>query len=596
MPSSSWSLLDCPAPAGRLKRWLGVRVIRLPRQRVVIVAAGPGQLRDLLAQPSSAVPARSVRIMVYWQAVRPGWAGAIDPLPRLRRHRISLPLRRRGLASVTFALHEPLPLRDIVRSGLSALLPVRRLPMPASPDIAATGVLPAFLPPAARVRPLPPPDEIRPTDVLLTDDPAADPSAAGVVFASDRLTAGGAVLLDAIRINPRGRPDRTATGELTLVLGEARSGPTVRSGPLDGIGLDQLTLETVRRRATVAADLAGWSGDPAAAAALLVQIAATGAVLRAPHLPPAVVKLLSPELAAVLAEPVGIGTDPVALEVRSIRQRRAALRGHAAELVLPRLAAFPQLRALPAVSAILMTRRPELLVPVLDALEKQSYPELEIVVGLHGCPPPSALAAWVSRCARPVQVVEVPAGVDFGTGLGIVTARSHGSLVTKVDDDDTYGPEHVWDLVLARHYSGATMVGKGAEFVHLEERAETIRRRFGNAESYAESVAGGTILIGRGDLENAGGWRPVPRSVDLGVITRVKADGGLIYRTHPFGYVYHRRAKGHTWDPGQQYFLDQALRTWPGLPPYGEFGAASAGRSGVAGLAVAGAAQADQDG
>ncbi len=117
------------------------------------------------------------------------------------------------------------------------------------------------------------------------------------------------------------------------------------------------------------------------------------------------------------------------------------------------------------------------------------------------------------------------------------------------------------------------MVGKGAEFIHLEDRDETIRRKFGNSESFAESVAGGTIMIGRGDLENAGGWRPVPRSVDLGMITRVKADGGLVYRTHPFGYIYHRRAKGHTWDPGQQYFLDAALVTWPGLPPYAEFGA-----------------------
>jgi hypothetical protein len=224
------------------------------------------------------------------------------------------------------------------------------------------------------------------------------------------------------------------------------------------------------------------------------------------------------------------------------------------------------------VSAILMTRRPSILGPVLDALEKQSYPELEILIGLHGCPPTDALNAFMARCARPVTVVGVPSTVDFGTGLGMVTARAVGSLVTKVDDDDTYGPEHVWDLVLARHYSGATMVGKGAEFVHLEDRAETIRRKYGNTESYAETVAGGTIMIGRGDLENAGGWRPVPRSVDLGIITRVKADGGLIYRTHPFGYIYHRRATGHTWDPGQQYFLDSAIASWPGFPPYAEFG------------------------
>jgi hypothetical protein len=29
-----------------------------------------------------------------------------------------------------------------------------------------------------------------------------------------------------------------------------------------------------------------------------------------------------------------------------------------------------------------------------------------------------------------------------------------------MDDDDFYGPEHVWDLVVARLYSGAEIVGK----------------------------------------------------------------------------------------------------------------------------------------
>jgi len=101
--SSYWSLLDCPRPRGRLnriKRLLGLRVIKLPRQRVLILAATPGHLRDLIASPESVAPARAVRIMTIWQTIRPGWAGAVDPLPRMRRHQVSLPLRKRGVASI----------------------------------------------------------------------------------------------------------------------------------------------------------------------------------------------------------------------------------------------------------------------------------------------------------------------------------------------------------------------------------------------------------------------------------------------------------------------------------------------------------------
>ena len=54
--------------------------------------------------------------------------------------------------------------------------------------------------------------------------------------------------------------------------------------------------------------------------------------------------------------------------------------------------------------------------------------------------------------------------MDIGLLGAEATRVAQGTLLTKVDDDDLYGPEHVWDLVLARCYSGAAVVGKGAEF------------------------------------------------------------------------------------------------------------------------------------
>jgi hypothetical protein len=116
------------------------------------------------------------------------------------------------------------------------------------------------------------------------------------------------------------------------------------------------------------------------------------------------------------------------------------------------------------------------------------------------------------------------------------------------------------------------MVGKGAEFVYLQSLDITVRRDAGPAESFAAVVAGGTMLISRGDLEAVGGWRPVPRSIDRGLIDRVRRAGGLVYRTHPLGYVYQRRSDGHTWDPGLEYFLRGGGTQWSGLPRHAEFG------------------------
>ena len=72
--------------------------------------------------------------------------------------------------------------------------------------------------------------------------------------------------------------------------------------------------------------------------------------------------------------------------------------------------------------------------------------------------------------------------------LGLAPGRAQGTLLAKVDDDDTYGTEHIWDLVLARHYSGATLVGKGTEFVYLETLDTTVRRPSGVPEATGELV------------------------------------------------------------------------------------------------------------
>src|SRR6185503_12845823 len=119
--------------------------------------------------------------------------------------------------------------------------------------------------------------------------------------------------------------------------------------------------------------------------------------------------------------------------------------------------------------------------------------------GLHGVDPGAVSAP------SQVRVVAIPPAFTLGQALAEATRHASGPLVTKVDDDDRYGPEHVWDLVLARHYSGAALVGKGAEFVFVAPRGTCVRRRMGN-EMYVDTVAGGTILLARDDLARVGGW------------------------------------------------------------------------------------------
>ncbi|SNT57832.1 Glycosyltransferase involved in cell wall bisynthesis [Asanoa hainanensis] len=559
-----------------------------------VSAASLADLRVLLDHPAGGTMVRALTVFVErWQNPEGTWSGRLGALPHLLSHRIRLPAAGPGRAGVALEVRRPAPLRQLIMAVLPVFTSVRPLPRAVSADITVQDVAPPWVGSTANVAvvsgTLPTDDDIRPHDLVLSSDgtplPPDGASTAqellfGGVIQAGTAGVGGTVLVDVEHSACIGRygPFGPATPVAGLVFAgddwriDGPDGPLV-SGRTDGQRLAPEEIAALAKIGVVRCASVPCI-YPAGEAAVLVRLAAAGVLVHAPDLRPPVAAHLADEL-----RPLVVGelpTDDLEWEVRAVRQRRAALRQHATAFALPRLArdTFPALVAPPSVSVLLVTRRLEHVASTVAAIERQTYPDLEIVLCLHGAHPSAELLGQVARCSRPVELVAIGPEQRFGFGeaIGRATARARGSLITKFDDDDNYGPEHVWDLVLARLVSGATLVGKAAEFVHLHALDTTVRRQNGRAEHYAGVVAGGTMLISRGDLEEVGGWRPVPRSIDRGLISRVTRSGGLVYRTHPLGYIYHRRAAGHTWDPGLEYFLRDNGPQWPGLPRHSEFG------------------------
>ncbi len=269
-------------------------------------------------------------------------------------------------------------------------------------------------------------------------------------------------------------------------------------------------------------------------------------------------------LTASRADDLPDPTDPIAWQAASVHERRHALR------------AFGPTSALdtwPTVSAVLVTHRPDHLEHAFSQLARLRYPRLQVVIGAHGDRVDGA-RVWdlAQGLPFPTTVIAIAGDRTLGEALQACSDRAEGALLTKVDDDDYYGPEHIWDLVLARQYSGAEVVGKTLDWIHLQASDVTVFRPTYGAEKYATFVAGGTILISRADLAAVGGWRPVPKSVDRALLDRVLADGGLVYRSHGLGYVYVRRGSGHTASVRDEHFLTKTAATVPGLVAHREFG------------------------
>ncbi|GAB2498634.1 glycosyltransferase family 2 protein [Nocardiopsis aegyptia] len=248
--------------------------------------------------------------------------------------------------------------------------------------------------------------------------------------------------------------------------------------------------------------------------------------------------------------------DPQLREEHSIRLRRAALRVHGA--VARWRGSVSGALAEPVVSVVLCTRRPEMVGFALRQVARQRGVDVEVVLALHGFGSDAlgvreALAGFRAS-GWDLVVWECDPGTVFGSVLNGAIARASGSLVAKMDDDDWYGPDHLADLVLARRYSGADLVGSIASFVYLEPLDLTVRLP-GPTECVFERVAGGTLLTDRRALEEVGGFRALPTSEDSRLLADLRRVGARVHRGHGCNYVLRRTSSGHTWSVGSGYFL-----------------------------------------
>lgn len=309
-------------------------------------------------------------------------------------------------------------------------------------------------------------------------------------------------------------------------------------------------------------------------ARLVVGLAMAGVPVVADVLPERVGQLLHDDLANALTSTVDL-TDPLRREEHSVQLRRAAHLRHSARGWRKALAAASgqQFSDFPPVSVLLCSRRPEQVRFALRQVMRQHRDagsvDLELVLATHGFEPDhDDLVAFRERSDIALTVVPAPQDRLFGAVLNDAAARASGHVLLKMDDDDWYGPYFVLDLLLAREYSGADLVGTPPEFRFIEPLWTTTRGR-APSEGYQSPVAGGTMLVDRGAFATVGGFRETRRYVDRCLQEAVLNSGGRIFRSQGLGYVLRRTASGHTWDPGVDWFLDPShvWDQWHGFRP-----------------------------
>ena len=387
------------------------------------------------------------------------------------------------------------------------------------------------------------------TQVVVADTPdhGRGVPAEEVVVLSEMHPSASVPAFDAETFNPRNWP------------AAHRSSPTTTRSVLRR-GLDPLRLKKLGRAHHVD-DAADHHPDVVTRAGRLAKMAATGMVVRVTEPDRELGRHLGSDLYSLMTDDRVATADPHERESLSIAMRRCALRDHslrarARQVLSSGGRAGPPL---PLVSVLLATRRPHRVAAAVEAVAIQTYPRVELVLAMHGegfdAP---AIGELLDSIDLPARAVPVAATEPLGAVLNAAVAVSTGKLLTKFDDDDFYGPEHLWDLVLAHEYTRAALVGKAAEYVYLANSDRTIHRFRNRAERRSASLAGGALMIARHDLDALLGWREIPASVDRALIEDVSRSGGGTYQTHGMGYMLVRHDEGHTWPAKDAYFLKQA--------------------------------------
>ncbi len=208
---------------------------------------------------------------------------------------------------------------------------------------------------------------------------------------------------------------------------------------------------------------------------------------------------------------------------------------------------------LPVVSALVPTIRPHQIEHVFSTVGSQVDVEVEVVLLTHGFEVPED---EVRRLAEKhgvgrFKLLTASRDVTLGECLNRCVAVSTGQVLTKMDDDDYYGPRYLLDLLHALDYSKADVVGKQAHYMYFESNNATALRISHMEHRMTRFVMGPTITASREVFESHP-FEALNRGEDTAFLKAVSTAGGSIYSADRFNFCQYRKGEGHTWDASDE--------------------------------------------
>ena len=224
-----------------------------------------------------------------------------------------------------------------------------------------------------------------------------------------------------------------------------------------------------------------------------------------------------------------------------------------------------------AVTAICCSKRPHFLEHIATQLSQQHHENLHVIYVAHGPGHDLEKIRQAFSGLESIEVLALPdANATLGEALNLALDHCQTDLVTKIDDDDFYGPDYIHSSIAAYKYNGhegVGIVGCGSAYCFVEDR-DLLTLRFPPSFSNRKAVRvlGGTIFWSRKRLNNQK-FQPLPKAVDTAFFHDAAAQGVEIYSREPYDYVHVRYAQllAHTWKVTSDEFLSKTTPVFKGL-------------------------------
>ncbi|WP_256212509.1 glycosyltransferase [Arthrobacter sp. yr096] len=209
-----------------------------------------------------------------------------------------------------------------------------------------------------------------------------------------------------------------------------------------------------------------------------------------------------------------------------------------------------------AVSALVSTIRPRQLEHIFKTFGSQRGVEAELVLLTHGfSPSPDEINRLREKYAvKQLILLEEPAASSLGTCLNRCVESSSNPVLTKMDDDDYYGPNYLADQMNALSYSNADVVGKLAHFMYIAAKNAAVLRFDHMEHRFGHMVMGPTIMAHREVFEQHP-FENRSRGEDTEFLRAVTNSGGRIYSSDRYNYYQYRGGSGHTWTASDDELL-----------------------------------------